>query len=352
MNALRTVATRIFPEHQNLPQALRQPLSTFQQPHYLGNLVQGFIGLFGDRAGQTLVIGGDGQAITQELLQTILKIGAANGFGRVIIGSQGLLSPVMMSALIRHYQAIAGILLFSQSVETEREIHLDFYGQDGRIAPQSLLEALQERSQILQSYTLLDMPDLLLNRPQSLKLENLTIEVVNSATMYSKLLASVFDLDAIQNYWKTQIEPGSTVKPVAIYCFDAVNYAYVQFILEKNLGFPAETVVYTNANPTLDGIAGQVNLPLRPNTAFSAVLSRHRYGIFGQQQGVTASDSLAILAANAALIPGYRGNLTAVTRSQLTSLAVDHVCVALEMNCYETPSEWEFLGDSLDIPGV
>lgn len=356
MTDLRTISTKPFPDHRQLPRGLRQPPSRFQQPHYLANLVQSFLNILSNREGQTLVIGGDGQMMTQELLQIVLKIAAANGLSRIIIGGEGLLSPSMLSYLIRHYQAIGGLLLSSQRLENEREVQLDCYEKNGRIASPHLLEALQERTQIIQSYQFLDIPDLPFNRLGRIKVDNLTLEVVDSATIYGKLLASIFDLDAIQDYFRQQ------TYRIAIKCFDPVNYAYGQWLLEQTLGFPVGTVSFETFSPLLEALAVRVNLSMDNNPSpltavltkhpFTAVLTQHRYGIFGREEGVTASDSLAILAAHTALIPAYRGEKIAVARSALNSVAVDHVCARLAFPCYETPSQWEFLSEGLESQGV
>jgi len=347
MTELRIIATKPFSEHRHLPRGLRQSLSIFQQPHYLANLVQCFLGILGDRTGQTLVIGGDGQMMTKELLQIVLKIAAASGLSRIIIGSQGVLSPSILSYLIGHYQAIGGILLSSRQLENEREIQLDYYEKNGRIASSHILEALQERSQIIQNYQLLDIPDLNFNRAMVISLENLTLEVINSAAIYSKLLASLFDLDAIQDYLLPQNYP------IAVKCFDPVNYAYGQLLLEKNLGLPIGTVSFETFPPLLDTLEARINLP-RGNhpPSLTAVLTQHRYGIFGKERGVTASDSLAILVAHTALIPAYRGQEITVARSPFASVAVDHVCARLAFPCYESSDQWEFLSESLESSGI
>ena len=184
MTLLRTVPTQPFADQKLLPYGLRQPLSVFRQPRYLENAVQSFFTILPNRQDQTLVLGGDGQDITQGFLQTIIKLAAANGFGKVIIGSQGLLSPAIASYLIRRHTAIAGILIQIHSSEKGGEIHLDYYLGNGSKATFNALEGIQERSQIIQNYQILDSSDISLNRLGIVALENLTVEVVNSAAIY------------------------------------------------------------------------------------------------------------------------------------------------------------------------
>ncbi len=347
MTLLRTVPTQRFLEHQQLPQGLSQPLAYFQQPHYLANLIQAFFNLSPDRRECTLVIGANGQTLTRDWLQLMIKLAAGNDFRRIMVGTQGLLSPVMLSYLVRQHQAIAGILLGIETKEREKIVHLTFYEGTGQVISASLLSALQERTQILQHYYLAEIPDLPLQKAEVLTFGSLQIEVVNSASLYQRLMAGIFDLELIQAYWQNH----ST--GLSVHCFDTVNFAYSQFLLEKTLGLPAGTVTFENFPVHFDAIAGQINLPpvTNPQT-LRAVLTHYRYGIFGSQLAVTASDSLAILVDNSALIPGYRGNCEAVGRSQLASAAVDHVCMPLDITCYETPSQWEWMGNNLDGVGV
>ena len=347
MAFLRTVLTRPFADQKLLPYGLRQPLSIFRQPHYLENAVQCFFNILDNRQGQTLILGGDGQDITKSFLQTVLKLAAANGFERVIIGSQGLLSPAIASHLIRYHNAIAGILIQIHASEKGGEIHLDYYLNNGSKAPKNVLEGIQERTQIIQNYQILDIENIALNRLGTFALENLSLEIINSATIYEKLMASIFDLDHIQHFLKTQNFR------VGVTCLDPVNYAYSQHLLEKKMGLLSGTVTFEMAPIFLDALIGTTTLPWKIDPPdVTCLLAGDRYGIFGQNIGVTASDSLAILTANSPLIPAYRGTVTAVTRSLFGSVAVDHVCSNLDIACYETPSEWQFTSQLMDIQGV
>jgi phosphoglucomutase len=70
--------------------------------------------------------------------------------------------------------------------------------------------------------------------------------------------------------------------------------------------------------------------------------------ILGKECYITPSDSLAILAANAPLVPGYAKGLAGVARSMPTSRAVDRVAEKLGIECFETPTGWKFFGNLLD----
>ncbi|MEB3311666.1 MAG: alpha-D-glucose phosphate-specific phosphoglucomutase [Snowella sp.] len=341
------VSTQPFADQTFLPFGLRQSLSVFQQPHYLETAVQGFFNILSDRKGQTLVLGGDGQALTQHFLQIILKLAAANGFGRVIVGTQGLLSPVIVSYLIRRHSAIAGILLSIHPSLSGGDIHLDCYLSNGAKAPTTILEAIQERIQIIQNYYISEERDISLNRLGTFALETLEVEIINSAAVYEKLMDSIFDFDAIQHFFKQQSFR------LSVTCLDPTNYAYSQHLLEKKLGLFPGTVNFEMAPTLLDPLIGTTNLGWKIDPPdLTCVLSGTQYGIFGTHIGVTASDSLAIMMAHAPLIPAYRGNVTAVARSLFGSVAIDHVALALGIPCYETPSEWFLMSQLMDVQGV
>ncbi len=342
-----TVPTQPFVDQKLLHHGLRQSLSVFRQPHYLENVVQCFFNILNNRQGQTLVIGGDGQDITQDFLQTILKMAAANDFERVIVGVQGLLSPTIASYLIRRHTAIAGILIQIHPSEKGVEIHLDYYLSNGSKAPNHVLEGIQERTQIIQNYQILKIGDISLQHSKIISLENFSVEIVNSVDFYEKLMSSIFDLDGIQHFLKNQNFR------VGVACLDPINYAYTQHLLEKNLGLLPGTVTFEMAPIFLDPLIGATNLPWKIDPPdITCILAGDRYGIFGQNIGVTASDSLAILTANSPLIPAYRGTITAITRSLFSSIAVDHVCSSLDIACYETPPEWQFTSQLMDTQGV
>ncbi len=87
-----TVTTQPFAGQRPGTSGLRKKVTVFQQPHYLENFVQSLFDILPDRVGQTLVLGGDGRFHNRVAVQTILRMAAANGFGRVLVGQGGILS--------------------------------------------------------------------------------------------------------------------------------------------------------------------------------------------------------------------------------------------------------------------
>ena len=90
---------------------LRKKVDVFRQPGYLENFVQALFDELDGSAGQTLVLGGDGRYFNREAIQVILRMAAAHGFGRVLVGRGGILSTPALSCVIRKHGAFGGIVL-------------------------------------------------------------------------------------------------------------------------------------------------------------------------------------------------------------------------------------------------
>lgn len=352
----KIVSTIPFADQRPGTSGLRKKVATFQQPHYLENFVQSIFDCLEGFQGQPLVVGGDGRYYNRQAIQTILKLAAANGFGRAIVGQGGILSTPAASCLIRKYRAFGGLILSAS--HNPGGIHHDFgikYNiSNGSPAPEGLTEAIYARSQQIRTYKILDVPDVDLDRLGFEQWAGMTIEVIDPVNDYAQLMESVFDCDRIHElltsgHFRMQFD-----------AMHAVTGIYAHRILEQRFGAPLGTV--SNGTPLADFGGGHPD----PNLVHAHDLVQHLYGsdapdfgaasdgdgdrnmILGQRCFVTPSDSLAILAANATLIPAYRQGLAGVARSMPTSQAVDQVAKQLHLPCYETPTGWKFFGNLLD----
>ena len=106
----RQVGTTPFEGQKPGTSGLRKKVKVFQQPNYLENFVQA---IFDTQAlaGRTLVVGGDGRYYNREAIQTILRMAAANGVSKVLVGRGGILSTPAASCIIRKYKTGGGIIL-------------------------------------------------------------------------------------------------------------------------------------------------------------------------------------------------------------------------------------------------
>jgi phosphoglucomutase len=353
---LRTISTKPFSDQKPGTSGLRKSVPTFQQPHYLENFVQSIFDSLEEKEGQTLVLGGDGRYYNRQAIQTILKMAAANGMARVLVGCDGILSTPAASCIIRENQAIGGIILSASHNPggPEGDFGVKFNTSNGGPAPEKVTEAIFARSKTIDQYKILEAGDVNLDRIGSFKLGTLDVEVMDSVDSYAKLMQSLFDFDRIREF----LSSGSF--GMRMDAMHAVTGPYAHNILEERLGAPQGTVM--NGIPLEDFGGGHPD----PNLVYAHDLVEILFGedapdfgaasdgdgdrnmILGRNFFVTPSDSLAVLTANAKWVPGYNQGLAGVARSMPTSQAVDRVAAQLGIDCYETPTGWKFFGNLLD----
>jgi phosphoglucomutase len=334
---------------------LRKKVTVFQQPLYLENFVQALFDVLPAATGQTLVLGGDGRYHNRVAIQSILRLAAAKGYARVLVGQGGILSTPAVSAVIRRHGASGGIVLSASHNPggPEGDFGIKYNVANGGPAPEALTEAVYQRSLQLQVIHSSDSPDLPLDALATLALDGMAVEVIDPVADYADLMRSVFDFDAIRRL----LASGFRLRLDAMW---AVGGPYARALLEGELGAPPGTVV--NAEPRED-FGG---LHPDPNPVNAADLIAHLFAadapdmgaatdgdadrnmIVGRHFVVSPSDSLAVLAAYARLVPAYQAGLRGVARSMPSSTAVDRVAQDLGIPCYETPTGWKFFGNLLD----
>ncbi|MBW4442322.1 MAG: alpha-D-glucose phosphate-specific phosphoglucomutase [Plectolyngbya sp. WJT66-NPBG17] len=357
---LKTVTTQPFSDQKPGTSGLRKLVTVFQQPHYLENFVQAIFDSIGDFAGQTLVLGGDGRFYNRQAIQIILKMAAANGFARVKVGQGGILSTPATSAVIRKYNAFGGIILSASHNPggPDGDFGIKYNIGNGGPAPEKVTEAMYDRSKTITEYKILDASDINLDVIGTTQLDKMIVEVIDSVIDYAALMESLFDFDRIR-----QLLTGGQFRM----CMDslhAVTGSYAHAIFEQRLGAPKGTV--QNGTPLEDFGGGHPD----PNLVYAHDLVEVLFGenapdfgaasdgdgdrnmILGRHFFVTPSDSLAVLAANATLVPGYRNGIAGIARSMPTSQAPDRVAAKLGVDCYETPTGWKFFGNLLDADKV
>ena len=357
--SLITHPTTPFAGQQPGTSGLRKKVSVFLQPGYLENFVQALFDSLPGSAGQTLVLGGDGRYHNRAAVQVILRMAAAHGFGRVLLGQGGILSTPALSGIVRQYRAYGGIVLSASHNPggPDGDFGIKYNVANGGPAPEKVTEAVYARSQTLTHYRASDAADINLDRLGTQTIEKMAVEVINPVADYAALMQACFDFAAIRRLFAG----GFCMRFDAM---SAVGGPYARHILEGLLGAPAGTVV--NAEP-LEDFGG---LHPDPNPVNASDLIAHmaaadapdfgaasdgdadRNMVVGRGFDVTPSDSLALLAAHAALAPRYRGGLKGIARSMPTSMAADRVAAALGIECHETPTGWKFFGNLLDAGRV
>ncbi len=350
-----TVATTPFEGQKPGTSGLRKKVPVFQQKHYAENFIQSIFDALEGFAGQTLVIGGDGRYYNPQVVQTAIRMAAANGFGRVLVGRGGLLSTPAASHMIRKNKAFGGIVLSASHNPggPEGDFGIKYNASNGGPAPEKITDAIFARTKAISAYRISDAPDVDLSRIGTSKVEGMTVEVVDPVADYAALMQTLFDFDSI----RVLITSGFSMKFDAM---GAITGPYAHAILEDILGFPKGTVMNGTPLPDFGGHHPDPNLVHAkelvdlvmpeggPDFGAASDGDGDRNLIIGRGMYVTPSDSLAILAANATLAPGYAQGLKGIARSMPTSAAPDRVAAKLGIPAYETPTGWKFFGNLLD----
>jgi len=366
---LQTLPTNVFSGQRPGTSGLRKKVTIFMEPMYLENFVQALFDVLNGVAadgqvgtelhGQTLVLGGDGRFHNRAAVQTIVKLAAANGVQRVLLGQGGILSTPAVSAVIRRRQAFGGIVLSASHNPggPDGDFGIKYNASNGGPANETLTEAVYARTQVLAKVCISDAPDIDIDTLGTCVVEAMQVEVIDPVADYAAVMRSLFDFDMLRGMFNK----GFTMRVDAM---NAVGGPYAKSILEGELGAPAGTVV--NATP-LEDFGG---LHPDPNPVNAEDLIAHmtaadapdfgaamdgdadRNMVLGRNFVVTPSDSLALMTAHAKLIPGYQDGLLGVARSMPTSAAVDRVAKAMGLDCFETPTGWKFFGNLLDAGRV
>ncbi|MGY1489723.1 alpha-D-glucose phosphate-specific phosphoglucomutase [Methylobacillus pratensis] len=357
--AIHIITTQPFSDQRPGTSGLRKRVTVFQQPHYLENFVQSVFDAVKAPVGASLVVGGDGRFYNVEAIQIILKMAAANGIGRVLVGRNGILSTPAASCVIRKYKTFGGIILSASHNPggPQGDFGIKFNSANGGPAPEKVTEAIFARSKELVQYKIVDAPDVALDVVGETELAGMKVEVIDSVSDYVDLMATLFDFDAIRKL----LASGFRLRFDAMH---AVTGPYARAILVDRLGAPPDAVM--NAEPLPDFGGGHPD----PNLTYAHDLVEIMYGddapdfgaasdgdgdrnmILGKRFFVTPSDSLALIAADARLVPGYAQGIAGVARSMPTSAAVDRVAQELDIPCFETPTGWKFFGNLMDAGKV
>ena len=352
-----SVATTPFSGQKPGTSGLRKKVKVFRQPGYLENFVQAIFDNLDGQQGKTLVLGGDGRYFNDVAIQTILRMAAAAGFGRVLVGCNGILSTPAASAVIRKQGAFGGIILSASHNPggPDDDFGIKYNLGNGGPANETFTDAVYQRTQEISAYRIVESADIDLGCLGETRIGDMLVSVIDPVADYAELLESLFDFDRIA---------GLLARPEFRMRFDAmhaVNGPYAHAILEGRLGAPAGTVVNGTPLPDFGGGHPDPN-PVYAADLVSALADAHsglsfgaasdgdgdRNMIVGRDFIVSPSDSLAVIAANFALIPAYAKGLAGVARSMPTSCAVDRVAADLGIPCFETPTGWKYFGTLLD----
>jgi phosphoglucomutase len=354
------VSVTPFSDQKPGTSGLRKAVGVFQQPHYAETFIQSVFDVVSDKTGGVLIIGGDGRFLNCEVIGKAIRMAAANGFSRVVVGRGGILSTPAASHLIRLHKASGGLILSASHNPggPDGDFGIKYNIANGGPAPEAVTDAVHARSLVIDRYlTLEGGEDVDLEAIGETRIGGMVVEIVDPVADYADLMESLFDFDAIRAYRVA----GFTLSFDAM---SAVTGPYAREILERRLGFARGSVV--NGDPLEDfgghhpdpnivharALYDRMMGPDAPDFGAASDGDGDRNLVIGRGRFVAPSDALAILAANAHLAPGYGRGLAGVARSMPTSAAVDRVAAALGIPLYETPTGWKFFGSLLDAGRV
>ncbi|MDB5527643.1 MAG: alpha-D-glucose phosphate-specific phosphoglucomutase [Devosia sp.] len=356
---IQTINTTPYDDQKPGTSGLRKRVKVYSQENYVENYLQAIFDSLEDFQGKTLVIGGDGRFYNDVAIQTAIRMAAANGFGKVIVGQEGLLSTPAASHLIRHYKAFGGLVLSASHNPggPDGDFGIKYNIGNGGPAPEKITDAVFARSKVIESYKIANDRDVELGRLGIQNSGGMIVEVIDPVADYAALMETLFDFPAI----RALFAGGFTMTFDAMH---AITGPYAHAILEGKLGAPVGTVVNGKPLPDFGGGHPDPNLvyckdmfdllmtPEGPDFGAASDGDGDRNLIIGKNRFVTPSDSLALLAANAHLAPGYKGGIAGIARSMPTSAAADRVAEKLGIEMHETPTGWKFFGNLLDAGRV
>lgn len=357
MLQINKLATTPYSDQLPGTSGLRKKVDVFRQENYLQNFVQSIFNVATGLKGGLLILGGDGRYYNREAIQVIVKMAAAHGVARVMVGQNGLLSTPAVSCLIRKYRAAGGIVLSASHNPggPQGDFGIKFNIDNGGPAPTTFTDAVYEVSKGIQQYAIAEADDIDLGQQQSLQMGEMKIEVIDPVADYAELMESLFDFNKIKSLFDAGL------LDIRFDAMHAITGPYATEILNNRLAANVDAVM--NGIPLEDFGGGHPDPNLAHTQELLAALNQpggsatfgaasdgdgDRNMIIGRNFFVNPSDSLAIMTANAHLLPGYKQGVCGVARSLPTSRAVDKVAEALGIDCYETPTGWKYFGNLLD----
>jgi phosphoglucomutase len=350
-----TISTKPIAGQKPGTSGLRKKTRVFMEPGYLENYVQAIIEGVGGVAGRTVVVGGDGRFFNDVAIGVILRMLAANGAAKAIVGRGGLLSTPAASNLIRRRGAFGGFVLSASHNPggEDGDFGLKFNVANGGPAPEAITDAIFAATKTIAAWRIVEAAAPSVAALGTSDFAGMTVEVVDPVADYVEMMRGLVDFDRIRGLFAS----GFTLRFDAM---SAVTGPYAKAILEGELGAAPGTVVNGTPLPDFGHLHPDPN-PVHAKALFDVMFAPgapdmgaasdgdgDRNIVLGRGVSVAPSDSLAVLAANLHLAKGYGAGLKGIARSMPTSRAADRVAAARGIPAYETPTGWKFFGNLLD----
>lgn len=352
---IKTIKTTPYADQKMGTGGLRKKSKVMMQPNYFENFIQSVFNNIKNLRGAVFVVGGDGRFFNDVAIQKFIKMAAANGVGKLIVGQNGYVSTPAGSNLMLKYKTDGGFV-FSASHNPggiNGDVGIKYANETAGQVPTSVSDDIYKTTQTIEEYKIMDCEDIRLDKIGTQKLGNMEIEVIAPVKDYVEMMQGIFDFNALKQLFKN----GFTMK------FDAMNAVtgpYAIRIFEDILGAAKGSVINAVPLPDFGGLHPDPNL-LYAKELIDIMYSDNapdfggandgdgdRNMILGKKFFVSPSDSLAILTDNYQYIPAYKNGIYGVAKSCPTSTAVSRVAKARNLDYYEVPTGWKYFVNLMD----
>ncbi|OLY85146.1 Phosphoglucomutase [Smittium mucronatum] len=358
--SVNVVKTKPYLDQKPGTSGLRKKVKVFTQENYTENFVQSIFDAMPSPGAKdsTVVVGGDGRYYLSEAVQKIIKIAAANGVKKLIIGQNGILSTPSLSNIIRKRKASGGIVLTAS--HNPGGINYDFgikYNvSNGGPAPENITDMIFTCSKSISEYKVADIPDVDLSKISIMKFGDFEIEIIDSVIEYVTMINEIFDFPLIKSF--LQKHPDFKV------LFDGLNGVtgpYGRSIFVEELGLPKSSIDQCVPLADFGGEHPDPNLTYAHKLVVNVEKNKIDLGAASDGDGdrnmiishdwfVNPSDSVAVIADYAVeAIPYFKkSGLKGLARSMPTSASIDRVAEAHKVQLFEVPTGWKFFGNLMD----
>lgn len=352
---ITTVKTQPYSDQKMGTAGLRRKSSVVMQDNYVENFMQSMFNVIGDLSHKTFLVGGDGRFYNDIAIQKIIKMAAANGVKKLVIGRNGFISTPAGSNIILKNKLDGGFVLTASHNPGGKngDFGIKYSNETGGQIPSSVSDKIYQETLKINEYKICDGADVDLSQLGHQEYCGMEIEVIDPVKDYVEMMQKIFDFPAI----KKMFENGFTMR------FDAMNAVtgpYAVEIFENLLGAKKGSVVHAKPMPDFGGLHPDPNLVYAKDLVdfmfsdkaadFGAANDGDgdRNMILGKSFFVTPNDSLAIITDNFSLIPYYKDGIYGVAKSAATSTAVERVAKAHNIGYYEVPTGWKYFVNLMD----
>lgn len=352
---IKVMATTPYDDQKMGTGGLRKKTKVVMQPNYFENFMQAIFNTIGDLSGKTFVVGGDGRYFNDMAIQKLIKMAAANGVKKLIVGQNGFLSTPASSNVLLKNKTDGGFVLSASHNPggLDGDFGIKYANETGGQIPTKISDKIFENAKAITEYKICEVPDVDLSKLGKQEVCGMEIEVIDPVEDYVEMMKGIFDFEALRRLFAD----GFTMR------FDAMNAVtgpYAIRIFEQELGAAKGSVVNAIPLPDFGGLHPDPNMvhakplidfmasPQATDFAAANDGDGDRNMILGKSFFVTPSDSLAIITDNYDKVPAYKNGIYGVAKSMPTSTAVERVAKERHLDYYEVPTGWKYFVNLMD----